>query len=282
MVQRLSQISMSPGRQTCVQTTAGVGCGGPEFVQQRFAFRFVELDDMARRRLVAAPEIERRAAGDRVPAQEGVDRSRNLVARGRRGHGRAEAAGRVARGIVPDGEPRKPAAGRLGQALIGGILVGEGGVAAAVHGHLVGVEDRAFRRLLDIGIVGMPGEFLAARAGMAARRLAGLVEVRDDRDARQAADAPGLHAVAALQVVGTRARLLRPAERLRQCQQVFVGERLAPEQQHQMVGPGPLEGFRIQRRRKVRAPDFGAERIAARHDFERHRSPSRPIGPQRL
>ena len=99
----------------------------------------------------------------------------------------------------------------------------------------------------------MPGELLAARAGMALRRLAGLVEVRDDGDAGQAADAPGLHAVAALDVIGARARLLRPAHRFGQRQQVLVGEFLAAEEQHQMVRPGPLQRLRVQRPRQVHA-----------------------------
>ena len=120
----------------------------------------------------------------------------------------------------------------------------------------------------------MPGELLAARAGMALRGPAGLVEVRDDGDTGQAADTPGLHAVAALEVVGARARLLGPAHRFGQRQQVLVGEFLVPEEQHQMVRPGPLQRPRIQRPGQVHAPDLSPERIPARNDLERHRLPS--------
>lgn len=119
----------------------------------------------------------------------------------------------------------------------------------------------------------MPGELLTAGAGMMGRRPAALVEIGDDRDAGKMRDPARPGAVTAPEVVGARARSLRPAERLREGEEILIPEILIPEQEHEVVGPSPFECAAFlfpERGRKVDAAYFGPEGPAGRDCSDRH------------
>lgn len=118
--------------------------------EQRVALGLAQLHDA---RGEAAIDEQELPAGDGMDAYHRMLEARKL-------HVAAFAClavGMRLPGIVDGGQPVQHLAQRLRQGLVGQVHVGKHGVATAIRRNLVDIEDRAHRRLLVAGDVGMPG-----------------------------------------------------------------------------------------------------------------------------